>query len=169
MERLAPLLQLPEPAAAAAATMNDTVRYRCRKGWILEQGRRMADAVRRKRPEFAHVKGSSRHKHSSWIGYWRKQSGLPGDICAFLGCPNAAAVGAHVQRAAAFRRTATWYIVPACRACNNRDRARDSAYKTGMKARLKPGVPPVPVSERPVMGRRRALAGSLERPHKAAL
>lgn len=140
--------------------MSDTVRYRPRKGWLSEQGRRVADAVRGKSPAFAHVKGSSRHQHSSWIAHWRKETGKAGDECSFLGCPNAAAVGAHVQRASSYRRTATWFVVPACRKCNNRDRKGDSTYKTGMTARLKPGTVAVPVSEASVVKGRRALVGS---------
>lgn len=127
---------------------------------------------------WCHVVGSEPHrpKSGSWIQYWkthidqvlkaepdkRRRSALDclnnAEICSFSGCMNvhlsqSDMVGAHIQKAGSFASNASWYIVPACKACNNRWKTPGMVSHSGRdaigpKCPLKKGVVPVKVSWR---------------------
>jgi len=69
------------------------------------------------------VNGSSRFSapagYDSWLDYWEKQTGEKAYYCSALDCNNTDLVGAHVQKANSDDRS--YYIVPLCNACNQRE------------------------------------------------
>lgn len=56
--------------------------------------------------------------YSSWLDYWKAQTGENPYICSEVDCSNTGLVGAHVQKAYGSDRN--WYIVPLCSSCNQR-------------------------------------------------
>mmetsp|Transcript_3578 Transcript_3578/g.11097 ORF Transcript_3578/g.11097 Transcript_3578/m.11097 type:complete len:203 (-) Transcript_3578:337-945(-) len=82
---------------------------------------------------YCHAVGSSPHKApsrfkttdgedpqcGSWIKLWEKVNGQSRSVCMFDRCTNAAVLGAHVQKAASDVNSVFWYIIPACKNCNN--------------------------------------------------
>lgn len=68
------------------------------------------------------VVGSSRfpkpNGYSSWLEYWKEQTGQNAFICSADSCLGTDLVGAHVQKA--YGSDKSWYIVPLCSSCNQR-------------------------------------------------
>lgn len=54
----------------------------------------------------------------TWTEFWEKHAERKFDKCACEHCNNPAEVGAHVKKADS--TDGHWYIVPLCRACNNK-------------------------------------------------
>ena len=73
------------------------------------------------------VNGSGRYTkpsgYSSWLEYWKAQTGQNPSYCSAAGCFRHDLVGAHVQKA--YSSDKTWYIVPLCSSCNQRTDAFD--------------------------------------------
>jgi hypothetical protein len=68
------------------------------------------------------VNGSGRYPapkgYSSWLEYWKAQTGINPTYCSADNCWGTNLVGAHVQKA--YSSDQRWYIVPLCVSCNNR-------------------------------------------------
>jgi hypothetical protein len=68
------------------------------------------------------VNGSSRFLaplgYSSWLDYWKVQSGKSVLFCSTTTCLGTDLVGGHVQKGNSTNRN--YYIVPLCRSCNLR-------------------------------------------------
>lgn len=56
--------------------------------------------------------------YSSWLDYWRNETGSSRCTCCVMGCSNSAEVGAHVQIKDG-RVGNEWYIAPMCKYHNN--------------------------------------------------
>lgn len=82
---------------------------------------KMSD-LRDKGVQIRNVNGTSGHScrcSGGWLAHWKLYGGVEGDIkCAVCGCENLAEVGAHVQKADSGEDD--WYIVPFCRAHNQK-------------------------------------------------
>lgn len=76
------------------------------------------------------VSGSSRFPapkgYSSWLEYWKTNSGQSVYFCAADNCYGTDLVGAHVQKA--YSSDKSWYIVPLCKSCNNRTDTFNVSY-----------------------------------------
>lgn len=68
------------------------------------------------------VNGSGRYSsppgYTSWLDYWKKQTGQNPIYCSEKSCLNTNLVGAHVQKA--YGTDNSWYIVPLCNSCNQK-------------------------------------------------
>ena len=71
------------------------------------------------------VNGSGRYSspsgYTSWLDYWKKQTGQNPTYCSRKSCLNKDLVGAHVQKA--YSTDNSWYIVPLCNSCNQKSSA----------------------------------------------
>lgn len=71
------------------------------------------------------VNGSGRYSspsgYTSWLDYWKKQTGQNVFFCSKRTCSNTNLVGAHVQKA--YSTDYNWYIVPICNSCNQKSSA----------------------------------------------
>ena len=54
----------------------------------------------------------------SWRAYWEEMTGKEFSRCSNTLCSNEAEVGGHVQKVESWDKH--WYIVPLCKACNNK-------------------------------------------------
>jgi hypothetical protein len=98
---------------------NRNPHYSRRKSYFVEN-------IRDGKKRVSHVIGSSIHvKTGGWLRFWKNMTRDIFDFdgtCAFENCDQKAEVGAHVQKTASIIYTASWYIVPSCKPCNNMDR-----------------------------------------------
>jgi hypothetical protein len=116
-----------------------------------------------KSPRFIHIDHTSCHsvaREGGWLGLWSRECGPAIPLCSFEGCPGASILGAHVRYAGSTARYGSWYIAPACSACN-RQRARGG--------KLKPGTRLLKVVDGRVFGKTNILHGRVNSETAAAL
>ena len=97
---------------------------------------------------YCHAVGSSKHHviSGSWIGLWERESFMKRGKCLFYKCQRDATLGAHVQLARHNTNDATWFIIPACKDCNNKWKKFENCSNVGPGALLERSAFPVAVA-----------------------
>ena len=119
---------------------------------------------------FVHTTLTSCHEHpkkrdeNSWIRVWKTATSgsfqSPAGPCSFAHCSNPATLGSHVSNYGSTTLCASWYIVPACKDCNN---------KHNQAGELRPGTklvkvvqgPPAAITRSRALGQRQVLIGKI--------